>query len=621
MSGFQRITRFLPLVFAVSTIFPTFTAQASTPKPVGDPEIVRLSLVEGDVRISRGKENVKLGGSEWEQAKADLPLETGFSLVTGKGRVEIEFEDASTMYLGEDSALVLSDLSTTDGVPNTTVSLLSGTLSLNVNVRIPSERFTVFAPTDNLTLVYPQRAYLRVNSYLDALAITPQSNTSFRVRASSTVARGAAGQTFTFRNRRLIDQPAVTSTQPMLDWDKWVADRITTRNGAMATVMKESGLPTPLPGLADMQSQGHFFDCAPYGTCWEPTNGWAQQYTPKPQPTSGAAATTASQTSAPAKPRGASTLYWEDVDMFPCAPFGYEQLIALDPVTHLRRTLFYDTDWSFYPYRWAACHAGGWIHRNHHYVWVVSRHRHHHPPVHWVKLAGKTGFVPAHPKDEKGKTPENLKNGLYETSGKRNGPLTAIQLAANDPVKLLDKPPKEFRSVDYQPLARSEAPQLEAHDHAMLAGTKVMTSSADTTHEAHTPTMIAFDHKSQSFVLSRQVSENGRTVSQVEPFTGRLDRTGSESGGARQSFNSGSSFSGGRSSSGESGSRSSYSGGGGSSYHGSSGGGSGGGGGGYHGSSGGGGSSGGSSSSGSSGGSSGGGGGSSSSGSSSTSHK
>jgi hypothetical protein len=66
-------------------------------------QIVRLSFVQGDVRISRGKEAKHATGGDWGQATAGIPLESGFSLATGKGRAEIEFEDASTVYLGDET--------------------------------------------------------------------------------------------------------------------------------------------------------------------------------------------------------------------------------------------------------------------------------------------------------------------------------------------------------------------------------------------------------------------------------------------------------------------------------------------------------------------------------------
>jgi FecR protein len=122
---------------------PADTATASPPKtsssaaspqipPQTYDQIVRLSLVEGDVRIARGKDGEHATGGAWGQAAAGIPIEAGFSLVTGKGRAEIELEDASTVYLGENSVLVFSELIATGGIPRTDVTLVSGTATLNV---------------------------------------------------------------------------------------------------------------------------------------------------------------------------------------------------------------------------------------------------------------------------------------------------------------------------------------------------------------------------------------------------------------------------------------------------------------------------------------------------------
>jgi hypothetical protein len=88
-------------------------------------QIVRISYVEGDVRIQRGQPNGKTSSAVWEKAVTNLPLETGFSLVTGSGRAEIEFENASTLYLGENSVLTFNDMHTTAGIPFTELALLS----------------------------------------------------------------------------------------------------------------------------------------------------------------------------------------------------------------------------------------------------------------------------------------------------------------------------------------------------------------------------------------------------------------------------------------------------------------------------------------------------------------
>src|SRR6202522_1340552 len=59
-------------------------------------QIVRISYVEGDVRVARGAEKDKPADSAWEQTVANLPLETGFSLVPGAARAADEFEEAPT---------------------------------------------------------------------------------------------------------------------------------------------------------------------------------------------------------------------------------------------------------------------------------------------------------------------------------------------------------------------------------------------------------------------------------------------------------------------------------------------------------------------------------------------
>ena len=141
-----------------------------------EPQIVRVSYVQGDVRVSRGKDVEKQSRSVWAKAAVDLPIETGYSLVTGEGRAEIEFEDASVAYLGENSVLVFNDLHTTGGIPQTELALLSGTMSLDAEPVAAGEWFRVRTPTDEISVRYPKKVFLRVNSYLDAMGLTPVGN-------------------------------------------------------------------------------------------------------------------------------------------------------------------------------------------------------------------------------------------------------------------------------------------------------------------------------------------------------------------------------------------------------------------------------------------------------------
>ncbi len=128
----------------------TATAQLSLHPGEVYPQIVRLSLVQGDVRVAVGKVKGQPEVAPWVQAAANMPLESGFSVVTGKGRAEIEFEDASTMYLGENSALTFETLTTKNGVPTTDMVLLAGVASLHLRPTVPGERYSLATPTDGI---------------------------------------------------------------------------------------------------------------------------------------------------------------------------------------------------------------------------------------------------------------------------------------------------------------------------------------------------------------------------------------------------------------------------------------------------------------------------------------
>jgi hypothetical protein len=566
------------------------TATPQTPPQTYD-QIVRLSLVEGDVRISRGKEGEHATGGAWGQATTGIPIETGFSLVTGKGRAEIEFEDASTVYLGEDSVLTFNQLTSTGGVPRTDVTLVSGTATVNIRTEFSGELFIMRTPTEDFSVRYPYRTVLRVNSYLDAMALTPQEFVDLHLGAMAEPT--LKGQTITYSRGRIIAPEASATPSEFTEWDDWVAKRIAARNSDMTATMKEAGLSSPVPGLTGLKDQGTFFACAPYGTCWQPTNGWgeyeasparveAQQSSDPPL----AQSTTSSPHTISVKALQAAgptaMLRTEYEEPFPCSPNRVRRVIARDPLTGKDTVLRTDLDPYASPYDWAVCHSGFWIQHERRYVWVAGTKRHHHCPVRWVKYGGSKGFVPLHPHDVAGKTPLNLKHGVFQTSGRKGESVERVAFNPDKSVKLLDTAPKEFLKPYFPPLQHAEAPRLEAHlvKDGFIAGKEGTIKPA--------AAAITFDHRSQSIVLARQMMQNGKNTTVTERFGGNSNGFQGRNGGGnfsagnsgwRSSGNNSGSFSR-ASSNGGGGSHSggSFSGGGG--FHGGS---SGGGGGGSHG--------------------------------------
>lgn len=509
-------------------------------------QIVRISYVEGDVRIQRGEPNGKASSAAWEKAAADLPLETGFSLVTGDGRAEIEFENASTVYLGANSVLTFNDLHETAGVPYTELALLSGAVSLHIHPYVAGEKFVLHTPTEDLLSKYPDKTFARVESYTDAVSITPLEGGELRLPG---VQKDAAlpGRTWTYRQGQLWAEEGAANDEAFSAWDKWVVDRVAQRDAAISAVMEASGLPAPIPGMAGMAGQGKFFDCAPYGTCWEPNDVVDEEQearlAPREQepgfrksgyqrPALVLASFSPAAQSAQAGPVAPPQISEHEFD-FPCTPGALRFRTMKDPATGKVTVI----DRAMAPsagYSWAVCHAGSWIRHRKHYVWVAGCKRHHIDPVRWVKSEHKVAFVPVHPYDVKGRPPINARHEVFEVSGKNEVAVRPVKFDPNRPIALLNEPPKEYRITPLRPLAHVDAPRMETHAFAHEPASKGAEVS-----RAAIP--IHFDLKTQSFMVPREETRGGKTTTVFAPMTnhsGSLQARG-------DSFSGGSGFRGG----------------------------------------------------------------------------
>src|SRR5256885_6745567 len=78
--------------------------------------IIRLSLVQGDVRFARQTHGDPLSDSSatWETASLNLPIRQGYVLATDNGRAEVEFENGAMAFLKENTVLEFYDLSLDD---------------------------------------------------------------------------------------------------------------------------------------------------------------------------------------------------------------------------------------------------------------------------------------------------------------------------------------------------------------------------------------------------------------------------------------------------------------------------------------------------------------------------
>lgn len=490
----------LVLVFAL----PAFATQKPVPpRKTTYPEIVRISYLEGDVRIARGKANERAHGAPWEVAVAGLPLQSGFTLATGDGRAEIEMEDASTFYLDDHSILLFRDLHTTGGAPYTDLALLAGTISTNFHPIIPGEILRITTAADSLTMDYPGGHDLRMTAFLDGVEVTALDKGSVNLPGIPGQ-QLAAGKTVLLSGNKILEIGAAPNPAAFTAWDQWVSDRVAARNAAIDDVMKASGLTSPISGMADMAGKGSFFSCAPYGTCWEPARPTDAAGLAAAQSPSQAALITAA-----GQPRKQQIS--ERDDAFPCTPFAIRYMLATDPATGRETVLSARYDWNREPWDWAVCHAGEWLWRNQRYVWVARTHRHHRPPCRWVKVGRTVAYVPVHPLDVRGKLPRNLEHGAFAV--RDHNAAEFIRVNADDPVKPLSKPPGEFLRPAFAPLARAEAPQFEVDSLAeVMPGGRLTTASAG---------KLTFDPKSETFFISREFVRDGKSVTVRGEFAGR----------------------------------------------------------------------------------------------------
>ena len=511
------------------------------------PQIARLSFVDGDVRIERGTDQSHRKDVTWEAAASGVPLAEGYSLVTGDGRAEIELEDASTLYLGPNSVLTFNDLSTLAGVPHTEVALLSGTVTLHVRPNVAGETFLLRTPTDNLLTKYPGSSHLRLSSYVDGIAIAAVHEGLLQMGLTgNSGVQLPEGQTLYFKEGRRILDAGPTHAPDFSGWDNWVAARYDARVAATADVLKASGLSTPVPGMAEMEGKGHFFDCEPYGKCWEPTPQHSDTaHAPAASATEQAAAEhavsePAAQSSSTGRniriigppaasgpPPGYADLGPFMDSFFPCIP-GDVRAMFYRGVLPAAAQYQMQPSWA-----WAVCNAGSWIYRDDRYVWVAG-HRHHHPCVDWIKSGHTIAFVPIHPHDVKDHLPVNRKAAAFVIDTKNGGFLRRVSFGNTEPVSLLKEPPREFRNDLPSPLPRAAEPRMEAHQ---LRDT--LAAKGEPARSTAIP--ITFDHHAQSFMMPNHAMAGSRPGSGFAPITNRGGDLQSHGG----AFNGGGGFRGG----------------------------------------------------------------------------
>jgi len=412
---FRCVLSFL-FLFALSAGIPPTSADSSHAR------VIRLSLVQGDVRFTREAHGDPLADqkAQWETAQANLPVRQGYVLATDNGRAEVEFENGAMAFLNENTVLEFYDLSLDDGARTTRLVLRQGSASFYVN---PANDDYFSVTGGDFTVEASGKGSFRINNFDDG------SNVDVLTGHASVVHKKerselSKGQSLTMKAGE--DTVNLGRLPADDDFDHWVSGRIDTVSRATNASLQYTSSPYYLPGYADLYTYGAWSSCGGYGYGWRPFGasfGWS--------------------------PFAAGQWLWDP-------GFGW-------------------TFASFQPWGWAPYHYGGWLFDTSCGGWFYSppayyggNPRKRFPPiVHaphplyrattavFVRQNGKLGVVPMHPLDKGGKTPLNLEHGVFSVEPGRNlGPAT-LSAAAGQKWETLKSPPRDALSSG---LAATTAP-------------------------------------------------------------------------------------------------------------------------------------------------------------------
>ena len=525
-------------------------------KNAEEPQMVWLTYAEGDVKFSPGHKGQPKLGKDWIAANVGQVIEDGYTLVTEKGRAEIEFEDGSVVYLADHSVLEFDSLLIHPNRMETDLALLTGKATV---AHASTNQLALATSEVTLHMVQPQTT--TVESALDAVVVEATEGSQVIERRAwfGTLNQGDA--VAYVKNHVAIPLPSKQKTAEEQEWNQWAAGRLATRRTQIAEGLKGSGMDEPIPGLAGMVANGKFFDCAPYGKCWQPN---------EPAPQAGASAPQASAAT-PTAPSGTGTRNGNVVvnrtmlmrcplqawtaankqgkNAPPLVQYGPCFAGSWDYSSLNRCGGSWDTPAGYWP--WQDCSVYSYP------TWIGGR-RHHHE-CHIVKVSGHgIGLIPRHPLDQPGHPPVNAKAGILVLTTEKGVLKAGVEPAPGKEAQEATSVPRAIQRGTAPNAPRVAQPVIEAKMAAAILPKGTLSAQQSATMK--NVNAVHFDFKSQNFVGRTAEGGASHSVVVAHASSGRSSGGG---GGSHGSSGSGGGSSGGHSGGGSSGGGASAGGGGG----------------------------------------------------------
>ena len=443
----------VPLLIALSVPAPA-DADASHAR------IVRLSLVQGDVRFARDFHDDPMSDTKavWEVAPLNLPVRQGYALATENGRAEVEFENGAMAFIGANTVVEFYDLSLSDGARVTRLVLRQGTGIFYVH---PANGDYFSVTGGDFTVEANGRARFRLDNYDDGSTVNvEQGNVEvLHKKETKSLEKGQSLAVHVTDPDNLV----VARTADSDEFDKWVSGRIDSVSTATNYSNQYVSTSNYASGFADLYTYGSWFNLGGYGYGWRPFGaglGWC--------------------------------------------PFDYGNWY-MDP----------SIGWSFlspFAWGWLPYHYGGWIFSPV-YGWAGVPSGFGGGPVYyrpvtavWVHSGPTLGIVPLHPGDKNGKLPQNLSQGVY-TVASQSLAKTPIS-AGNEKWSVVKNAPTG--ALVSSALAPSTAPaRVSRTILSGTAGSRTITHSRDSS--------IVYDPAEHRFVNSNSSAVANREGIRTEP--------------------------------------------------------------------------------------------------------
>ena len=220
--------------------------------------IVRLSLVEGSVKVDRGT-------GQFEKAITNLPITQGMKLRTGDdGRAEVEFENGSIVRLTPDTAVQFPELSLQDsGTKVSAVEVTKGTAYVE-STGSKNDELTVRFGQEKVALTHAAHARVGVDERGATLAVFKGD---LNVDGPSGEIEVKKNQTadFDFSSNDRFTLAKKVQQEPEDDWDRG-QDQY---HQQYASKSYNSYSPYAY-GTSDLAYYGNFFNAPGYGMMWQP---------------------------------------------------------------------------------------------------------------------------------------------------------------------------------------------------------------------------------------------------------------------------------------------------------------------------------------------------------------